>query len=445
MMQSSIRFSLVGEQVGWTTKMSRARTFCSISTSTSPSEKRPTLALPRPIDRCVAMSCASAGFALPVKRTVLKSTATFERSATISAPIVWQGRKDSNLRMSESKSDALTSLATPLHRCAARAAHLKPGGSRRALDIYASPPGPSRRADGAPGSGTSGPTSPRANRSASLPMAPRRRPPGRRPRCPSPSSGCCRRLDPAAAAARADLGAKSSRPRPADRCARSRRRVPARFPLAPPARRHRRADEASGKARDSSSGGDLGHARVGENVARVAGRRRGLTTANQAGASGTGRSRSPMPVGRRRCAPARKNGTSAPSARPSGSRRSSGQSRPPEPVQREQRRRRVGAAAAQAGAPGHALVDRDVGAQRRCPRPAAGRAPRAGTGRRRAASASAVVAGEAAVAAPLEVERVAPVDQHHQRLEQVHAVGALARRRAGTGSAWPAPGRRRAR
>src|SRR5574343_1788189 len=29
---------------------------------------------------------------------------------------IWQGRKDSNPRMSESKSDALTNLATPLHR-----------------------------------------------------------------------------------------------------------------------------------------------------------------------------------------------------------------------------------------------------------------------------------------------------------------------------------------
>src|SRR5450432_513538 len=77
MMQSSIRFSLVGEQVDWTTKMSRARTFCSISTSTSPSEKRPTLALPRPMLRWPAISCASAGFELPENRTVLNSTATF--------------------------------------------------------------------------------------------------------------------------------------------------------------------------------------------------------------------------------------------------------------------------------------------------------------------------------------------------------------------------------
>src|SRR6185436_10917726 len=46
MMSSSIRNSLVGAQVGCTTNTSRARTFCWISTSTSPSEKRPTLALP---------------------------------------------------------------------------------------------------------------------------------------------------------------------------------------------------------------------------------------------------------------------------------------------------------------------------------------------------------------------------------------------------------------
>ena len=33
---------------------------------------------------------------------------------------IWQGRKDSNLRMLESKSSALTNLATPLHRLAAK-------------------------------------------------------------------------------------------------------------------------------------------------------------------------------------------------------------------------------------------------------------------------------------------------------------------------------------
>ena len=74
MMQSSIRFSLVGAQVGWTTKMSRARTFCWISTSTSPSEKRPTFALPSSIPRLAAIWRASTGLAFPLNRTVLKST-----------------------------------------------------------------------------------------------------------------------------------------------------------------------------------------------------------------------------------------------------------------------------------------------------------------------------------------------------------------------------------
>ena len=65
--------------------------------------------------RCVAISCASAGFALPVNSTVLKSTikAPLEAAGVHSGQEIWQGRKDSNPRMSESKSDALTSLATP--------------------------------------------------------------------------------------------------------------------------------------------------------------------------------------------------------------------------------------------------------------------------------------------------------------------------------------------
>src|SRR5256885_11316551 len=46
MTSSSIRLSLVGAQVDCTTKTSRVRTFCLISTATSPSEKRPTSAAP---------------------------------------------------------------------------------------------------------------------------------------------------------------------------------------------------------------------------------------------------------------------------------------------------------------------------------------------------------------------------------------------------------------
>ena len=47
--------------------------------STSPSEKRPTVALPSSTPRCDAISCASAGLALPVNSTVLNSTCTPSR------------------------------------------------------------------------------------------------------------------------------------------------------------------------------------------------------------------------------------------------------------------------------------------------------------------------------------------------------------------------------
>src|SRR5438874_5018 len=49
--------------------------------SISPSENRPILALPSSMPRWVAISCASAGLALPVKSTVLKSTVPPSRLA----------------------------------------------------------------------------------------------------------------------------------------------------------------------------------------------------------------------------------------------------------------------------------------------------------------------------------------------------------------------------
>jgi hypothetical protein len=64
----------VGAQVGWITNTSRARTFCWISTVTSPSEKRPTTALPSSTPRWVAISWERTGLAFPVNRTVLNST-----------------------------------------------------------------------------------------------------------------------------------------------------------------------------------------------------------------------------------------------------------------------------------------------------------------------------------------------------------------------------------
>src|SRR3982751_3632451 len=146
MMQSSIRFSFVGEHVGWTTKMSRARTFCSISTSTSPSEKRPTLALPRLIDRCVAMSCASDRLALPENRTVLKSMAF--ASANLAGE---EGLEPSNVgikirclnQLGDSPTQAAGSHLPPSTN--ARLAAPGPAGERMARQRAAHPARPARR------------------------------------------------------------------------------------------------------------------------------------------------------------------------------------------------------------------------------------------------------------------------------------------------------------
>ena len=116
-----------------------------------------------------AISCASAGLALPVNSTVLKSTlsSSHEASRQIGAGLagrspwraaarineIWQGRKDSNPRMSESKSDALTNLATPLHRSdGSRCRHRQlpqsggPPRQRVALQTAAHPTHPARPA-----------------------------------------------------------------------------------------------------------------------------------------------------------------------------------------------------------------------------------------------------------------------------------------------------------
>ena len=136
MISSSIRLSLVGAQVDCSTKQSLPRTFSSISTFTSPSENRPTVARPSGMLRRRTTSAASLGFALPVKTIKLSyamiasdrlSSGAVGRSRAMGAPLqkqcgqavclpviyIWLGRKDSNLRMPESKSGALTSLATP--------------------------------------------------------------------------------------------------------------------------------------------------------------------------------------------------------------------------------------------------------------------------------------------------------------------------------------------
>src|SRR5690606_40507758 len=64
---SSIRWLLVGAQVGWTTNTSWPRTFSQISMLLSPSENWDTVALPRGTKRFRAISSASSRLALPEK------------------------------------------------------------------------------------------------------------------------------------------------------------------------------------------------------------------------------------------------------------------------------------------------------------------------------------------------------------------------------------------
>jgi len=64
---SSIRLSLGGVQIDWSTKQSPPRTFSRTSTITSPSGKRPTSASPNRTPRYSHTPRASAGLELPVK------------------------------------------------------------------------------------------------------------------------------------------------------------------------------------------------------------------------------------------------------------------------------------------------------------------------------------------------------------------------------------------
>src|SRR6476619_5441614 len=72
---TSIRLSFGGEQIDCSTNTSLPRTFSSTSTMTSPSENRPTLALPKWMFRCCTTSAASFGVALPVN-TIKRSYGT---------------------------------------------------------------------------------------------------------------------------------------------------------------------------------------------------------------------------------------------------------------------------------------------------------------------------------------------------------------------------------
>ena len=67
MISSSIRFSLTGGQVGWTTKMSRPRTSSSMRTEISPSGKFASVILPSGSPSAWAIFSASGMLARPLK------------------------------------------------------------------------------------------------------------------------------------------------------------------------------------------------------------------------------------------------------------------------------------------------------------------------------------------------------------------------------------------
>src|SRR5262245_8785127 len=90
---SSIRLSLVGMDVDWMTNTSPPRTFSVISTSTSPSLKRPISAPPSGTPRWRLMASARGRFEFPVNSLISPFT---ERAAP---PCLLElGGKESNLR-----------------------------------------------------------------------------------------------------------------------------------------------------------------------------------------------------------------------------------------------------------------------------------------------------------------------------------------------------------
>src|SRR6202035_1799932 len=97
---NSIKFS-AGGFVGCTMNTSRPRTFSINSTFTSPSLNRPTCARPRGTCKCRVISCASAGFALPVNTAIVNESNSLPCDMGLSSTLAnrshhkkWLGWKD---------------------------------------------------------------------------------------------------------------------------------------------------------------------------------------------------------------------------------------------------------------------------------------------------------------------------------------------------------------
>ena len=272
-------------------------------------------------------------------------------------------------------------------------------------------------------------------------MAPGRFPPARRPRFPSPSSGCCRRLA-RERTPRVRPRGKDPRRRPGGRSSRSLRQVEARFPQRAPGTPSTPGD-CLGKARDSSSRDALGDLRPGEDLARgqPGGRlddgkpRRRDVGRDQpladAGGEGVGSGEEEGNVGAERQADRQQ-----PFQRPVEA---------PETVEGEQRRRRRPSCRRRARRPTGRCLSTVMSAPERV----------AGRRLQRARGAQAeVVGGErgrGVVAAQRARRRAARRGSCRTSRSAPSAIRAGAcrrrggRRRAGTGSAWPAPACRRSR
>ena len=323
--------------------------------------------------------------------------------------------------MSESKSDALTNLATPLHRTRlaprpSKPVSVGPAQQRVVVQTAAHPSQPSAGRQFAAGHVATGWSSVPTLANTALPEPVMRLLPKRA----CSQLGDLRALRGTAPSA---TGCRSLRPKPAAK------------PLGQAAAASRK------RAREYNSFGVAGQRRAAEDVRGGDGRGR---LDHREALRRQGQRRQPLAdafdegvvaadeeghVGAQRC-------------RPSASSRCARPVQAPQPVQRQQRAGGVGTAAAQAGAPGHLLVDRDVGAAARMPLAAA--AARAARRHRSSAGSAGPRSwrASAAVAAALEVQAC----RTSRSARTPTAAGGSRRRagrpRAGTGSAWPAPARR---
>ena len=314
----------------------------------------------------------------------------------------WLGRKDSNLRMPESKSGALTNLATPQRRNLRARSRARIGTARNPFRAITRTP----RADGARASGRRSPAMP-GGRAASAARAAcfgckRREHATARSRHPR-----VRRMRAQCRERSGDVRESAHARRLADRCGHNPRKrrlfSPTACCVSIPARRKSSA---------------VAHARPA-----------GTTSAIQHGGSDTGVSTLADAARERGLRRRRRTERRRRASRPIAASRARGRRELPQPVEREQHARRVGAAAAQPAAQRNALGRRAMSTpQRRAASPSC--SARAARTReivvRRRSPATSRVRADRAVVAPRERDRVGEIERDEQRSRACDS-----RRRAG--------------